>query len=266
MPKETPLDPDIIKSTLPKRRIGKEVVIYETTYSTNDAAARYIGSAAEDGLVVFAESQSAGRGRLGAKWQSPEKQSLLFSILLRQNNIKPNLMSLAAAVAVADGIGTIDQQQPKIKWPNDILLGNKKLAGILVESQTHNRQNYYIVGVGINCRQKPEDFPPEIRDSAISLDMADRKPCCRTDIAKQVLTAAGIWFAAAAENPEAVRNRWRQLSLLLGRRITVVYKGRKFTGNCEGVDPDQGLILRLERGTIRMFDAAHCRIAKDMKI
>ena len=130
------LDSDKIKANLKTKRIGRKILIYDSTSSTNDIAAEYARNKQNDGLVVFAEEQTAGRGRAGNQWFSGRADSILCSIVLTENKLNAELLSLTCAVAVAETIGTSGRSRAKIKWPNDIMLNGKKVAGILLESRS----------------------------------------------------------------------------------------------------------------------------------
>lgn len=256
------LDPDKIGVRLKTRRIGRRIIVYDRTSSTSDIAAEYAGNAENDGLVVFAEEQSAGRGRTGATWQSGHGDGLLFSVILIDCGLANELLSLMCAVGVASALGQIGDSAAKIKWPNDIILGSRKVGGILVESRQTTTATAHIIGIGINCHQGEASFPPEIRDSATSLDLAGGMRCDRITLARRVLTTLDHWLTVAEKNGKHVVDAWSQLSTQLGHRVKLSYNGRRFTGNCIGVDPEKGLILQLDRGGVRMFDAAHTHIVK----
>jgi BirA family biotin operon repressor/biotin-[acetyl-CoA-carboxylase] ligase len=259
-PKNEHLDPDKIRVNT--KRIGRKILVYNHTSSTNDIAAEYAKNKENNGLAIFAEEQTAGRGRAGTKWHSGHSDSILCSILLTSCNCNPELLSLACPVAVAEAVGKIVDSQAKIKWPNDIILNGKKVAGIMVESKTVNDRTAYIVGIGINCHQKKSSFPRELQTTATSIDIESRSICDRISLAKRLLSSLDHWLEVAENTGKKITDRWRKLNTLLNQRITVIYNGRKFTGNCIGVDPEKGLILQLDRGGVRMFDAAHTTIAK----
>jgi BirA family transcriptional regulator, biotin operon repressor / biotin---[acetyl-CoA-carboxylase] ligase len=259
-PKNEYLDPDKIKVNT--KRIGRKILVYNHTSSTNDIAAEYAKNKENDGLAIFAEEQTAGRGRTGAKWLSGRSDSILCSILLTDCKCNPELLSLACPVAVAEAVGKIAHSHAKIKWPNDIILNGKKVAGIIVESKTVNDRTAYIVGIGINCHQKKTSFPRELQTTATSIDIESGSICDRISLTKRLLSSLDHWLEAAENTGKKIIDRWRKLNTLLNQRITVIYNGRKFPGNCIGVDPEKGLILQLDRGGVRMFDAAHTTIAK----
>jgi BirA family transcriptional regulator, biotin operon repressor / biotin---[acetyl-CoA-carboxylase] ligase len=256
MPQLDRLDPDKIKTHL--KIIGKEILVFNSTASTNDIAAEYAKNKNNNGLVVLAEHQTAGRGRTGNKWLSAKAESILCSILLTKTVLNPELLSLTFAVATAETVS----DQAKIKWPNDIILNGKKVAGILLESKQINGNIAYIIGIGINCHQTAGSLPSELRHIATSLDIETNTVCDRISLTKRLLTSIDHWLKVAEKNPQKIIEQWQKLSILLGHRITLIFNDKKFTGNCIGVDPEKGLILHLDRGGVRMFDAAHTTIAK----
>lgn len=285
-PRTDLLDPDKIKDGLKTKRIGTKIVVYDSTSSTNDVAAEYARNRQNDGLVVFAEEQTAGRGRAGNKWFSRRAESIICSIVLIENKIAAELLSLTFAVAVAETIGGRGGEKAKIKWPNDIMLNGKKVAGILLESKSlpitdcrlpisqskieslsrvkprDRKSKIYVVGIGINCHQKAESFPDELRQIATSIDAESHSVSDRILLAKRLLISLDHWLEAAENNSKKVIDRWRKLSVHLARRVTLVFNGAKFTGRCIGIDPEKGLILQLDTGGVRMFDAAHTFIVK----
>jgi BirA family biotin operon repressor/biotin-[acetyl-CoA-carboxylase] ligase len=262
MARDDRLDPDKIAGPLKTRRIGRRVVVHDRTSSTSNVASEYARNPDNDGLVVFAEEQTAGRGRTGNVWHSGHGESLLFSVLLIDCEVPNELLSLTCAVSVANALGQIGGHSARIKWPNDVILAGKKVGGILVEAKQHQTARTYIIGIGINCHQRSEALPVEIRDNATSLDLVSRTRCNRVPLARRVLTALDHWLAVAAHDKREIIDTWSQLSTQLGQRVTLSCDGRRFTGNCIGVDPEKGLILQLYRGGVRMFDAAHTTIVK----
>jgi BirA family biotin operon repressor/biotin-[acetyl-CoA-carboxylase] ligase len=272
------MDPDKIKANLKTNRIGTKILVYDSTSSTNDIAAEYARNKQNDGLVIFTEEQTAGRGRAGNKWLSGRADSILCSIVLHEesrglteNKLNAELLSLTCAVAVAETIGRPGRSWAKIKWPNDIMLNGKKVAGILLESRSLpiadcrlpiSQSKIYIVGIGINCHQKKESFTDELQQIATSIDAESHSISDRDLLAKRLLSSVDYWLEVAANNGEKVIDRWRELSIQLGHRVTLIFNGVKFAGHCIGIDPEKGLILQLDTGGIRMFDAAHSVIAR----
>ncbi|MBL7187598.1 MAG: biotin--[acetyl-CoA-carboxylase] ligase [Phycisphaerae bacterium] len=257
---DLPLDPDKITANLKTQRLGKKVLVYDSTSSTNDVAAEYARNKGNDGLVIFAEQQTAGRGRAGNQWHASRSDSILCSVVLTENNLPAELLSLTCAVAVAETIGKPARSHARIKWPNDIMLNGKKVAGILLEFKPDSR--VCIVGIGINCHQKADSFGAELQPIATSIDIETQSVTDRISLAKRLLTAIDHWLVLAARSGDKVIDEWQNLSIQLGHRVKLIYNGRQFAGNCIGIDPEKGLILQLDTGGIRMFDAAHSSIAK----
>jgi BirA family biotin operon repressor/biotin-[acetyl-CoA-carboxylase] ligase len=265
------LDPDKITSHLKTKRIGKKIVVYNSTASTNDIAGEYAKNKSNDGLVVLAEEQIRGRGRGGSRWISAGGESILCSILLTDCSLGAELLSLTMAVAVAETIGKCVKPEAKIKWPNDIILNNRKVAGILVESKKvgpsvalrTGKHTAYVIGIGINCHQQKEDFPADLQKIATSIDIETGTNTDRITLTKRLLTSVDHWLMFAEKNEHKVIERWRKLSTQLHHRVALVYNRRRFVGNCIGIDPQQGLIVQLDTGGIRMFHAAQTTIAKE---
>ncbi|HUU18406.1 MAG TPA: biotin--[acetyl-CoA-carboxylase] ligase [Sedimentisphaerales bacterium] len=259
------LDPDNIKANLKTKRIGRKILVYNRTSSTQAIAGEYAKNKGNDGLVIFAEEQTAGRGRADNKWYSSRSDSILCSIVLStggSRTVPTELLSLTCAVAVAEAIGKSAKGEAKIKWPNDIMLNGKKVAGILLESKKDNSGNTCIIGIGINCHQKKDSFGLELQSTATSIDIESHSTSDRISLAKRLLTSMEHWLEVAAQKSEKIIDQWRNLSVQLGHRMKLIYNGREFSGNCIGIDPEKGLILQLDTGGVRMFDAGHTSIAK----
>ncbi len=256
------LDPDKIKENLQTRYIGSRIVVYDHTASTNDVAAEYAKNKRNHGLVILAEEQTAGRGRSGSRWLSAHGNSILCSVLLTKCKLSTELLSLTVAVAVAETIGKVGKSEARTKWPNDILLAGKKVAGLLLESKPFADYTAYIIGVGINCHQSKDAFPDELKETATSIDLESSSVCDRISLTKRLFTCLEHRLQAAEKEPADVIDRWRRQSILLNHRVSLIYDGCNFTGNCIGVDPEKGLIVQLDSGSVRMFDAAHTSIKR----
>jgi len=252
------LSSQLIEFGLATRRVGKKVLVYETTDSTNDVAWHYAAEAGYDGLAVFAEHQRRGRGRLGRTWLAPKGSSLLCSILLQDEpDLRREPLTLLAGLAVARAIVHACPLPVSINWPNDVTVSRKKIAGIMVESRQINSKSCYVVGAGINCRQTHEDFAPEIQSFAASLqELADR-PVDRLELARQLLRELDYWLATVKNQGLArLHDEWSALCDNIGRRLTLVNNNRRFTGRVIDVNCQKGLMLQLDTGAVMLFDAA----------
>jgi len=259
------LDVDVIKANLHTPTVGKQILIFKSTGSTNDVAWEYATDEKNSGLCVFAEEQTAGRGRGGAKWLSAQGQSILCSILLVDCQCGAELLTLASAVAVAEAINRYTQLETRVKWPNDIIIKGKKVAGILLESKTTDNRVDYVIGVGINCHQKEEFFQKhEFQMPPTSIDIESNTIVDRNLLATELLASFDEWLTIAQAGSPKIIDTWSRLNSQLGHRVTVEYDQKRFSGNCIGVDPANGLILQLDDGGVRMFDAAHTTIIKHL--
>src|SRR5437773_3123093 len=170
--------------------IGREIIVLGETSSTNDAILQMAKGNPKEGLVVFAEHQTAGRGQRGNRWESAAGKGLCFSVLLRpkiQINDSGQL-TIWAIETISDVIRIEFSLEPAIKLPNDVQLSGRKVAGVLVEMRAQDKAPHLaVVGIGINVNQSMEDFPPELQDRAISLAMALHRPVDRRQFAVAVL-------------------------------------------------------------------------------
>jgi BirA family biotin operon repressor/biotin-[acetyl-CoA-carboxylase] ligase len=259
MARGDPHDPDRIRSQLHARWLGSRVIVYDTTASTNDVAAEYARSPASHGLVILAEEQTAGRGRGANPWLSTRGQSLLVSTVIIDPALPPGLLSLTASVAVVRTVGS----RARIKWPNDVILLGRKVCGILLEQRKFPGHSAAILGLGVNCHQQPGDFPPSLQASAISLDMAGPGRTDRDLWLCRLLLELEAWLARAERDAETVIAAWKESCLQFGHRVALRHDGRRYDGQCLGVDPDQGLILKLDHGGIRYFPAAQSHVIRE---
>ncbi len=181
---------DQLQAHLPCATIGRQIIVLEQTRSTNDAILEFVPANSQEGLVLFAEHQTAGRGQRGNRWESAAGKGLWFSILLRpkiQINDSGRL-TIWAIEAISDVIRTEFSIEPAIKLPNDVQLYGRKVAGVLVEMRAQEKEPHIaIVGIGINVNQSRQDFPKELQDTAISLAMALGRQVDRQKVAVALL-------------------------------------------------------------------------------
>jgi BirA family biotin operon repressor/biotin-[acetyl-CoA-carboxylase] ligase len=239
--------------------LGHPRAHFRLTDSTNARARELAGRGAPHGTLVTAAEQSAGRGRQGRTWSAPAGRALLCSIVIRDS---PPLLPLVAGVAVADLVdapvgaapagaavaGVVDVTVPpaaggsaaQIKWPNDVLVDGRKVAGILVEARLQER--WAVLGIGLNVALRPEDFPPELRDRAGTLGL---EPSAIEPALEALLRALERWLAA---DPDAVLEVVRARDALLDREVH--WGGQAGTG--VGIDGDGRLVVRIDGGEVRL--------------
>jgi BirA family transcriptional regulator, biotin operon repressor / biotin---[acetyl-CoA-carboxylase] ligase len=179
-----------LQAHFPCGTIGQRIIVLEQTGSTNDAILQVATANSNEGLVLFAEHQTSGRGQRGNRWESVAGKGLWFSILLRPKiQISDSArLTIWAIETISDVIRTEFSLEPTIKLPNDVQLYGRKVAGVLVEMRAQEKAPHLaIVGIGINVNQSLEDFPRELQSRAISLSMALRRPLDRQELAVAVL-------------------------------------------------------------------------------
>jgi BirA family biotin operon repressor/biotin-[acetyl-CoA-carboxylase] ligase len=181
---------DQLQAHLPDAIIGRQIIVLEQTRSTNDAILEVSTANSHEGLVLFAEHQTAGRGQRGNRWESAAGKGLWFSILLRPKIAinDSGRLTICAIEAISDVIRTEFSLEPAIKLPNDVQLYGRKLGGVLVEMRAQEKAPHLaIVGIGINVNQSVEDFPSELQSRAISLAMVLHRPVDRQKLAAAML-------------------------------------------------------------------------------
>src|SRR5450432_1812269 len=234
--------------------IGRDIQVFEQTTSTNDAIEKLARDGVKEGVVIFAESQTKGRGRLGRKWISPARKGLWFSILLRPD-LRPQettKLSVASATALRRAIAAETGLKPEIKWPNVILIGGKKIAGILTElSAELDRVKHVILGIGVDVNLNANEFPPELRKSATSLKIESGKAIDRADLAAAILRDLDYDYTRACGHFFAdVVDEWEGHCVTIGKNVVVQIGGRKIRGRAESLDDDGALIIRTEHGRL----------------
>jgi BirA family biotin operon repressor/biotin-[acetyl-CoA-carboxylase] ligase len=246
------LIPSEIKPLLKTKWMGKTIHYFQTLDSTNSKAYQLALNGAEEGEAVISESQEKGRGRLGRQWFSPPFLNLYLSVILRPK-ISPHqasLNTLMAAVATAEAIQKFSGLLPLIKWPNDILLRDRKVAGLLNEIHSEmDRIHFVILGIGVNLNTDAKMFSKEIRAAATSLKIEMGQTVSRKVFLQILLQELERWYAIFLEEGSAViLKAWRDRAHIKGRRVKVTSFGETVAGIAIDVDPDGALILETEDG------------------
>lgn len=213
--------------------LGSPRLHLRSTDSTNERARELAGLGAPHGTLVTASCQTAGRGRQGRSWMAPEGLALLCSLVLRD---PPRLLPLAAGVAVAAVVGS----PARVKWPNDVLLESRKVAGILVEGRP--QEGWAVAGIGLNVAVAPENLPPELRQTAGTLGLG---PDAIEPTLGQLLEALERWITASEEE---VLDAFRARDALLDRSVR--WAGGE--GRGAGVDGDGRLVVETAQGTVTL--------------
>lgn len=243
-----------IGTGLRTKHIGKNIHAFSLTDSTNTKAFELALHGAPEGAVVVAEGQRKGKGRLGRRWESPKGVNIYTSVVLRPK-ISPSLASqitLLAAVATAMAIEKTTKVLPDIKWPNDLLIRNKKVAGILMELDSEaDIINFIILGIGIDVNLDCRSLPSDIARTATSLKDETGIIFERVPIIQELFRQLERWYDVfTAKGFGPIITEWERLSIMAGKYIRVSFLKETKEGVALGLDTDGALLLRLPTGKI----------------
>ncbi|UCG15824.1 MAG: biotin--[acetyl-CoA-carboxylase] ligase [Phycisphaerales bacterium] len=248
-----------IRAGLTCRRLASRIDVVGSVTSGNDVAWQHVDAGADDGLVVFAEHQTAGRGRFGRTWESPHGASVLCSVVILgdPDELDGASLGLMCAIAACDAIRSASGVSAEIRWPNDLVVKRRKVGGVLVESRTtRGGRHAFVVGVGINCLQHAVHFPPAWRDRATSLDMESPDPIDRTEVCRSFLQELDRWLAGPLPySPDVIREAWCRRAVGLGEPIRLRQAGKDYVGVVVDLDPTAALVVQLDQGARMLFDA-----------
>lgn len=242
--------------------LGRKLVVYRETASTQDAAKALLASGTHAGTVVVADHQTGGRGRLGRRWFAPPGSSLLLTAMIalppREGSMTTDRLMLASCCAIAQTLESL-ALAPQVRWPNDVLVGDRKIAGILIETTG----GAAMIGLGLNVGLRETDLPPADGSRpvhATSLAMLG----CHAD--RLLLLDGLLGYLDAAlhrRTDDDLHEEWRRRSCLLQQRVTVEHDGRRVTGRVIDVDPRHGLLLTDDRGAAHTLPAATTSLVWD---
>lgn len=243
-----------IRKSLHTKIIGRKIHLFDHLPSTNDWAMARAVKGGDNGEVVIANRQSAGRGRLGRRWYSPEGGGLYFSVILKPQISPPYLsrLTLVAGAALSDSLSKLCGKQIILKWPNDLYADHRKLGGILCEAHIRgDKLHSVVIGIGINISAK---LPDEIQSFAITLEELTNQKWAPEIVAASVLNSLEDWYTQfnTGKWPQIVR--WcDQQNILKGKRAQINFGGETMEGLVEGLDENGYLIVTLDSGEKRIF-------------
>ena len=232
---------------------GRRLHWLESTASTNDVAAHLAESGADEGTTVVAEMQTAGRGRHGRVWFSPPGAGLYTSVIVRPEKgmsdaVHPaTLLTLASGVAIAEAVRAVTGLPAEIKWPNDVLIGSRKLAGILAEGSLQAGEPIFvIIGFGVNLQ--PAAYPPELASRVTSIEAETNRPADRALLLAEILASLGERYADLREGRfDAMLTAWRRLAMsLAGARVEWDSPTGVVSGRAEDIDRNGALLVRVD--------------------
>ncbi len=234
--------------------LGRNVVYFDSTDSTNTQASRLAADGAPEGTLVIAEHQTAGRGRLGRKWESPSGVNLYFTLILRPK-IPPTdapMITLAAAVALTKAVRALYALPAAIKWPNDMLLDFRKCAGILTEMNAEpERIRHVTLGVGVDVNMSRDAFPEEIRDISTSIYIERGEKAGRAELLRRFLSEMeAVYGNIVSKEKEIVLDAWRSLSCTLGWGEPVWGLWGARAGIARDIDGSGSLVIEKDDGAL----------------
>jgi len=261
------LIPDEIKWKLKTKLIGKSVISYRKVDSTNAIAYELAEKGMKEGTVILAEEQVLGKGRQGRRWISPSKGGIYLSCILRPG-ITPNeipKMTLLSAVAVAKSIRLCTALSAMIKWPNDILVNNRKVCGILTEMKAEQDMvGFIIIGIGINVNTPLRLLPKGA--SSLKEELRRRgkaEDVSRIELARRVLeNLESGYFLMKKDGFKPIIEEWKELSAMLGSRIKVIMQNRQFEGQVHNIDEQGSLVVRTEAGVLEKVSSGDIVMAR----
>lgn len=262
---ENLLSKDIITSILGAHPWADQIQVLEEVGSTNTLGKELAAAGAPHGTVLIADRQSAGRGRLGRNFLSPGGVGIYLSLILRPNCPPQELMHLTCAVAVAvcDGVETACGFLPGIKWTNDLVVGSRKLSGILTELSVNPKTglvDYAVVGIGVNCRQTEADFDPSIRSMACSARMIMGRDFDRNRLTAEMIRSLSVMDKTLYTRKDEILRRYRENCITLGKAISIHRGDQVSHGTALDIDDQGGLIIRMNSGEIQTVSSGEVSV------
>ena len=249
-----------LKPTLAARALGGPLVHLDRTGSTNDHARALALAGAPAGTVVMAQEQTAGRGRQGRSWTAPRGRALTLSVLLRPAAGQLALLPLACAVATCEACEAVASVRCAIKWPNDVLIGGRKVAGILIESRP--QEGWAVVGIGLNVDTTADELGGELEATATSLRIAGGHPVDRSAALVSLMAGLDRWVGDDAAGAEQVLAAYRQRDALEGERIAWSVGSERLEGRAAGIDEEGNLVVFTTSGERIALDAGEVHLLR----
>ena len=239
-----------LRTLLEGRTIGGRIVYRDVVSSTMDEAVALADAGHPEGTVVLAEEQTAGRGRLDRRWVTGPGENIAFSVVFRPEPSWMSQLNMAATLGVASAVERLAGVEATVKWPNDVRIGGKKLAGILIESAADTQGlRHAILGVGINVNLDTSSFP-EIAGAATSLMAETGAPLDRADVLRAVLEDLDDLYAEV-RGGRSLTGRWASRLDTLGATVRVRWRDDEMVGRATGVDDEGNLLLTGDDGSVR---------------
>jgi BirA family biotin operon repressor/biotin-[acetyl-CoA-carboxylase] ligase len=245
-----------------EKKLGSTILRFDCVSSTNDVAKDFASSGASEGLCIIAKEQTSGRGRQGRTWSSPAGEGLYMSLVLRPS-ITPAeawVITFASAIAVAETLRLDYEIEAEIKWPNDLMVRDRKICGILIESGVQDdRLDYIVLGIGVNTGQ--HSFPPDVASIATSVWLETHRTISPGDFAEALLPRLEQWYLSSLSDSAGIISRWEKLSpSSRGSPVRVQTSDGQIEGITQGPSSSGALIIELASGKRREIVAGDVRV------
>jgi len=246
------LSADIISRSLATSFIGKKVYYFPRIDSTNSYAIEIADKGADNGTIVIADFQRSGKGRGKRSWFAPAGKDLLFSVVLLppQNLVYPQLLNIAAAIAVSKALKSLYSISAQIKWPNDVIVGAKKLCGVLTEiAGRKGHTKALVVGIGINVNQTKKTLPPKPRIPATSIRLELGREVSRLSVLVETLKNLEVLYKSLSKGESSnIVSLWKNYSSTIGKQVYIKNHLREIVGTAIDVEKDGSLVVREDSG------------------
>lgn len=245
------LCPDQIEWNLGTKRVGRRIAVWNRVSSTNDLAVAASGSSANEGLVILAEEQERGRGRRGRAWIAPSGSCVLMSVLLfpAESIASPTWLTALGAVAAADVVADATRRDVRIKWPNDVRVEGRKIAGVLVERGAGS-----VIGIGLNADFDEQEMPENLRGVATSVKILIGLSVDRSDLARALIQRIDYYYDEGIRfGPSPMNRAWRERLEPIGRDMRLSTAEGEVTGRLIDASLDRGLLISRDTGESRWF-------------
>lgn len=249
-----------IQLGLDTKTFGRQIVYYDSVVSTQKIAHELSQNGEKEGTIVVADEQTGGKGRMARSWHSPKEKGIWMSMIVRPKIPihKTPQLTLLTAVALVEGIEEATGLQASIKWPNDVLINGKKVAGILTELVAEADQVHsVIIGIGINVNQRSEDFPDAIRSTASSMALEKGEPIHRATVIQKFLKAFEKWYETYLKHGfKPLKLMWESYTISLHKEIRARTLAGTIVGKALGINEEGALLIETPEGTIEKVYSA----------
>lgn len=265
------MTPEGLQLAFQQSKFVRRFFYYESIASTNDKAKELAIQGVEEGTLVLAAAQTSGRGRNDRTWFSAPGLGIYASLIFRPQNLPaPNAFGILASVALGaiEAVDAVDAAEPKanvgIKWPNDLVVGEKKLAGILSEVGTKGGNvDWCVVGIGLNVNHEASDFPNGLQSRATSLNVLCDRTFELQPILVEMVERTGVWYRTFLDQGmSTLLAAWRERSIILGREVRLETAGETYVGEAVAIEDNGGLRIRMEGGVEEVLHAGDIQLAQ----